>query len=111
MTNPQTMPLAKYRVESGIMRLRVYRFIKSFKMAHDGCAPSNQEVAKALSLGKTTVLYHIDRLIELGLISRFGSGVARNIMVIGGYRDDPNDPERIRIVRDYEKIIEESEFR
>ena len=102
-------PPCKTRVESGIMRLKVYRFIKAFKVAHDGCAPSTQEIVKALEIGKTSVLYHIDKLIDLGLISRFGNDASRNIMVTGGYQDDPNDPERIRIVKQYETIIEESE--
>lgn len=63
------------------MHDRVFTFIVTYKRTHDGNAPSLYQIARALGIDKSTVKYHLDRLVDAGHIRRTGR---RGIEVIGG---------------------------
>ena len=81
------------------MRRKIYRYIIDFKQQHDGISPTTYEIAEALKVSRSTVRYHLIKLIELGMISLYGDGV-RNIMIVGGYALPSRDPERYREIED-----------
>lgn len=96
----------KKRDLTGMMRLKIYRFIRKFKQDHDGISPTTYEIADMIGVSRTTVRHHIEFLERLGLITLFGGQSARNIMLTGGYA--AVTPEKLA---EYERIIQESETR
>ena len=89
---------------TGMMRLKIYRFIRQWKADHDGISPTTYEIEDAMNVSRTTVRYHIKRLEILNLITRYGGQGARNIMITSGYLN--TDPQQ---VAKYEQIIIDSE--
>ena len=89
---------------AGIMRLKIYRFIRKFKLEHDGIAPTTREIETALKISKTTVRYHLLKLAQLNMISFYGRNNARNIMLTDGYA--AISPQKLA---EYEQIIKENE--
>lgn len=62
-------------------RDRVLAYIVSYKQAHDGVAPTYDEIATACYIVKSVVEYHINNLVRDGCIKVIGP---RGIMVVGG---------------------------
>ncbi len=69
----------------------VYTFIRDY-LAQEGYAPSLNDIARGCGLGRTTVLYHLHRLKQWGLIRR-APGKARSIVLVDEARQgDPTVP-------------------
>lgn len=58
----------------------VYTFIRDYA-GQEGFAPSLRDIAHGCGLGRTTVLYHLHRLLQWGLIRR-SPGKARTIILV-----------------------------
>lgn len=71
----------------------VYAFIRDY-VWQEGYAPSIREIAQGCRLGRTTVLYHLHRLVQWRLIRR-SPGKARTIILVdsdnqvSGHRTQP----------------------
>jgi len=62
----------------------IYNYIVSYKLEHDGVAPSVREICAGCNVSSTSVtIYHLSKLEIAGKIKRYGEG-ARNIIVTGG---------------------------
>lgn len=63
---------------------KVYRFIVSYKLANDGCAPTMREIGDEIGVGSTSLIsYYLDRLVSAGVIKRTGF-CSRAICLTGG---------------------------
>jgi SOS-response transcriptional repressor LexA len=73
---------------------RIFWYVVRYKLEHDGCSPSFEEIAGAVGGVSSTsaVSYNLDKLEEAGRL-RMASGRNRSIQVVGGrwvYREDGN---------------------
>jgi DNA-binding transcriptional regulator YhcF (GntR family) len=75
---------------SAVTRDLVYQYIVEYKRQHDGLSPSITEMARALSMNRTTARYHVLMLEHEGRIRLVGR---RAIQVIGGAWDLPEGDE------------------
>src|SRR5262245_14323535 len=62
----------------------VYAFIRDY-VWQEGFSPSLRDIAQGCRLGRTTVLYHLHRLLQWGLIRR-APGKARSIILVDDER-------------------------
>lgn len=68
--------------------MKVYRYIVSYKTAHDGCAPSFRQIAKRTGVSSTSMVgFYIEKLETLRLVRRASDdeGISHNnsIEVVG----------------------------
>jgi hypothetical protein len=75
---------------SAVTRDLVYQYIVEYKRQHDGLSPSISEMARVLSMNRTTARYHVLMLEHEGRIRLVGR---RAIEVIGGAWDLPEGDE------------------
>jgi hypothetical protein len=75
---------------SAVTRDLVYQYIVEYKRQHDGLSPSISEMARVLSMNRTTARYHVLMLEHEGRIRLVGR---RAIEVIGGTWDLPEGDE------------------
>jgi hypothetical protein len=75
---------------SAATRDLVFQYIVEYKRQHDGLSPSITEMARALSMNRTTARYHVLMLEHEGRIRLVGR---RAIEVIGGAWNLPEGDE------------------
>lgn len=60
----------------------VYRFITEYQIRNDGRTPSQEEIAAGLGKGRSTIRFHLNRLIKKGYITNpSGSHRALNVAI------------------------------
>lgn len=65
------------------VQYRIYAYIMTYKIKHDGLSPTVREIAQKLKMGSTSIQYQLDNMERSGLIRR-GDGRSRSIQLIGG---------------------------
>jgi repressor LexA len=78
MTTVQT-PSSEKRLHFGKTEA-VYTYLRNY-IEQEGYPPTIRDIAQGLAMGRTTVIYHLHRLTQLGLIRR-ASGRARSIRLV-----------------------------
>jgi len=48
---------------------KVYQFIRDYQINNNGRVPSQEEIAAGLDRSRSTVRFHLDRLIDKGYIT------------------------------------------
>ena len=58
----------------------VYQFIRDYQISNDGRIPSQDEIASGLGKGRSTIRFHLERLMKKGYI--IDSGGHRAIKIV-----------------------------
>jgi SOS-response transcriptional repressor LexA len=66
----------------------VYTYLRDY-IEQEGYPPSIRDIAQGCAMGRTTVIYHLHRLTQLGMIRR-ASGRARSIRLVEGEHQAPS---------------------
>jgi SOS-response transcriptional repressor LexA len=62
----------------------VFEYIVHYETQHPGASPSVREIMEALNISTSSVVAHyLDRLEDVGVITRIGYGCSRGIIVVG----------------------------
>lgn len=69
-------------------RMNIYACIVSYKLGHDGCAPTFREIVEQTGNSLTNVSHHLRKMRLAGLIE-FIDGQERSIRVVGGHWSAP----------------------